>query len=81
MYGFVDLSETETKIIDTTTFRRLQSIKQLSHAYVVYPSALHTRFEHSLGALYVADVICSELEFEPEMKEITRCRVTELLST
>ena len=57
LYGFVDLSELETKIIDAEVFRRLQFIKQLSHAYVVYPSSVHTRFEHSIGALYVSNIM------------------------
>ena len=50
LYGFIDLSETETKIIGSSVFRRLLNIKQLSHAFVVYPTAIHTRFEHSLGS-------------------------------
>lgn len=77
LYGFIDLSELETKLIDTAVFRRLQFIKQLSHAYVVYPSAMHTRFEHSLGAVYVADKMCIELELRPEDKELVR--ITTLL--
>lgn len=72
LYGFIDLSELETKLIDTIIFRRLQFIKQLSHAYVVYPSAIHTRFEHSLGALFIADKMCDELGIESERKEIVR---------
>lgn len=72
LYGFVDLSKTETDLIDTGVFRRLHSIKQLSHAYVVYPSAIHTRFEHSLGTLHVADRMCSELELEADRREIVR---------
>lgn len=72
LYGFIDLSKTETELIDTDYFRRLQDIKQLSHAYLVYPSAIHTRFEHSLGALYVADRMCSQLNFLPKRKEIVR---------
>ncbi len=72
LYGFIDLSEKETKLIDTIAFRRLQFIKQLSHAYVVYPSAIHTRFEHSLGAMFIADKICSELDIQGEPKEIVR---------
>jgi uncharacterized protein len=71
LYGFISLSENETRLIDTEAFRRLQNIKQLSHAYLVYPSAIHTRFEHSLGCVYLTDRLCSELELD-EQKEITR---------
>lgn len=72
LYGFVDLTETETKIIDAPAFRRLQDIKQLSHAYLAYPSAIHTRFEHSLGVLHIANRISRQLEFGDEEKEIIR---------
>ena len=72
LYGFIDISETETKLIDTFSFKRLQNIKQLSHAYVVYPSAIHTRFEHSLGALHIANRLIAELGFDDTAKEIIR---------
>ena len=72
LYGFVDLSKIETSLLDTSVFRRLHSIKQLSHAYVVYPSAIHTRLEHSLGCLYIANRMCYELEINGEEKENVR---------
>jgi len=72
LYGFIDLSKNETQIIDTKVFRRLLNIKQLSHAFVVYPSAIHTRFEHSLGALHVAGRICSRLELGKERSKLIR---------
>ena len=72
LYGFIDLSETETKIIDSSVFRRLLDIKQLSHAFVVYPTAIHTRFEHSLGVVHLADRVCTQLRFDEEKKEIIR---------
>lgn len=72
LYGFIGLSETETKIIDTQVFKRLHAIKQLSHAYVVYPSAIHTRFEHSLGCNYIANEMCEELEVTGEEKKDVR---------
>lgn len=72
LYGFIDLSELEIKIIDTPVFRRLHNIKQLSHAYLVYPSAVHTRFEHSLGATHLAEQVSRQLEFTDEVREIVR---------
>ncbi len=78
LYGFIDLSELETKIIDTEIFRRLQFIKQLSHAYVVYPSLIHTRFEHSLGTSYVSNIMANELGFTKQ-DDIERIRLSCLL--
>jgi HD superfamily phosphohydrolase len=44
----------EKEIIDTRDFQRLRRVRQLGAACVVYPTALHTRFDHSLGTLEMA---------------------------
>ena len=72
LYGFIDLSKIETQIIDTPAFRRLHGIKQLSHAYLVYPTAIHTRFEHSLGVAHLADLVSKQLSLDDEVREIVR---------
>ena len=66
LYGFIDVSDLELKVIDSEVFRRLLSIKQLSHAYVVYPTAVHSRFEHSLGAMHMADRMAQELRLSTD---------------
>jgi hypothetical protein len=45
------------KIVDTPVFQRLRNIKQLAQASLIYPGALHTRFEHSPGVFHVAGSI------------------------
>ncbi|ABX13106.1 metal dependent phosphohydrolase [Nitrosopumilus maritimus SCM1] len=72
LYGFIDISKTEQQVIDSSPFRRLLNIKQLSHAFVVYPTAIHTRFEHSLGATHLAGKVCDQLNFDDTTKEIVR---------
>jgi HD superfamily phosphohydrolase len=42
------------KFIDTEQFQRLRDVKQLGLCHYVYPGAMHSRFEHSLGAYHVA---------------------------
>lgn len=50
-----DISEkTEKDLIDTAWMQRLRQIYQLQSARWVYPSAEHSRFQHSLGAMHLA---------------------------
>ncbi len=41
--------------------QRLRGIHQLAMAYLLYPGALHTRFDHSLGVMYVAGEMAKSL--------------------
>lgn len=56
------LTETETRIIDTPEFQRLRYIYQLGPAHMIYPGAKHTRFDHSLGTLFVAQKIIASIQ-------------------
>jgi len=61
IYGYIGLSERELAIIDTPRYQRLRRIKQLAMTDIIYPGAVHTRFEHSLGVLNVAGMILNRL--------------------
>jgi len=54
IHGFVELNEWERDIINQPAFQRLRRIRQLGLTDYVYPGAMHTRFEHSLGVMHVA---------------------------
>jgi HD superfamily phosphohydrolase len=54
VHGDIELSALEVELIDTPEFQRLRGIRQLGTAYLVFPSAVHTRFEHSLGTSWMA---------------------------
>lgn len=72
IHGLIGLSLEECRIIGTAVFLRLYLVKQLSHTYLVYPSAVHTRFEHSIGAMHVASRMCDALGISGEDKRIVR---------
>lgn len=52
LWGTVVLSPIEVAILDSPLLQRLRSIRQLGVAHWVYPGAVHTRFEHTIGVLY-----------------------------
>ena len=54
VHGYIYVNELECKIIDSPIFQRLRGIRQLASAYLTYPGAHHTRFEHCIGAMYLA---------------------------
>jgi HD superfamily phosphohydrolase len=53
VHGDIRLTAEEIRLIDTPIFQRLRGIKQLGTTSLVYPSAVHTRFEHSLGTAWM----------------------------
>lgn len=65
VHGFILFDEFEKELIDSLPFQRLHYIHQLGIAYLVYPGATHTRFEHSLGVMALAtlmfDKICKSV--------------------
>lgn len=55
VHGDIELTKDELRLVDTAEFQRLRGIKQLGSASLVYPGAVHTRFEHSIGTLHVCE--------------------------
>jgi len=49
-------------VVDTPAVQRLRYVRQLGHAFLVYPGATHTRFEHALGAYHLARRALAQLE-------------------
>lgn len=67
IHGPIKLEDWQISIIDTPQFQRLRRIKQLGFANLVYPGANHTRFEHSLGAMHLAQIIGKKIEIEEDI--------------
>jgi HD superfamily phosphohydrolase len=61
VHGDIELDSLELALVDTPEFQRLRGIKQLGTASLVYPSAVHTRFEHSLGTSWMARTMIAVL--------------------
>lgn len=53
IHKYIRITEIERELIDSHVFQRLRKIRQLAGAHLVYPSAHHTRFEHSLGTMHL----------------------------
>uniref|UniRef100_UPI0026B81F73 HD domain-containing protein n=1 Tax=Haladaptatus litoreus TaxID=553468 RepID=UPI0026B81F73 len=64
VHDYVELPPVAAALLDTTPVQRLRHIKQLSTVRLVYPSANHTRFEHSIGVAHLAGQALSCLEIE-----------------
>ena len=77
LYGFIGLTEEEVALLDTSPIQRLRRIKQLANAHLVYPGAVHTRFEHSLGVMHIAGRMAEHLQFADD--EIKTVRYAALL--
>ncbi|MGD0028992.1 MAG: HD domain-containing protein [Candidatus Bathyarchaeia archaeon] len=54
VHGYVYITEREKEIIDSYPVQRLHRLRQLAGSEYVYPGANHTRFEHSVGVMYLA---------------------------
>ncbi|MCK5594690.1 HD domain-containing protein [bacterium] len=59
---------TERDIIDNPWVQRLRRIHQLQSAFWVFPSAEHSRFQHSLGTMHVAGRFA--LHLYPSIKKV-----------
>ncbi len=93
VHGFISITDWERDIINMPAFQRLRRIRQLAWTDQVYPGAMHTRFEHSLGVLHVAsrlfdsiasksrDLLQTELAYNPTglERERTLVRLAALL--
>jgi uncharacterized protein len=69
VHGDVYLTHEELEILDTPEMQRLRGVKQLGTAYLVFPGAVHTRFDHSIGSLHMAarmiDAVNLSFELDP----------------
>ena len=72
VHGFIHRTSLEQEIIDTAVLQRLRRIRQLAMASLVYPGAVHTRFEHSLGVMHLTGRIAQRIVDDAEEVRLVR---------
>jgi HD superfamily phosphohydrolase len=77
VHGYVYITEREKAIIDSYPVQRLRRLRQLAGAEFVYPGANHTRFEHSVGVMYLTDRVTAN----PNISEHVNKEETEIVKT
>jgi len=61
VHGLIGITRTENDATDHPLFQRLRYVRNVSFLHLVFPSANHTRFEHSLGTMQVAQLMFSRM--------------------
>ncbi|GAB6056296.1 HD domain-containing protein [Methanobacterium alkalithermotolerans] len=72
VHGNLHINDLEIKLVDTPQIQRLRRIKQLGFTFLIYPGANHTRFEHSIGTMYLASQMADHLNLDEDKKSILR---------
>ncbi|MGC9071519.1 MAG: HD domain-containing protein [Acidilobus sp.] len=63
IHGFIPINRAEYWLLQTPFLRRLHGVKQLGMAFLVFPSARHSRLEHSLGVMHLASLMASRIAY------------------
>jgi len=72
VHDYIEVEGVALSLLDTPPVQRLRHVSQLGTVTLVYPSANHTRFEHSLGVYHLADQALSHLGIEGQQAERVR---------
>jgi uncharacterized protein len=72
VHNFISLREKEQRLLATPALQRLRGIRQLALASLVYPGAVHTRFDHTLGVMHVAGQMAKALRLDEDDIETVR---------
>ncbi|HZH80525.1 MAG TPA: HD domain-containing protein, partial [Gemmatimonadales bacterium] len=83
LWNNIRLDPEALAVVDTPAVQRLRYVRQLGHAFLVYPGATHNRFEHALGAYHLARRALTQLEeagdLQPDPAERVLLKLAALL--
>jgi uncharacterized protein len=81
VHGYVYITQAEKTVIDSYPMQRLRRLRQLAGSEYVYPGANHTRFEHSVGVMYLASKVLENPHISQlvSAEEVDMCRLSGLL--
>ncbi|MGH7525028.1 MAG: HD domain-containing protein, partial [Gemmatimonadales bacterium] len=71
LWDNIQLEPAAVAVIDTGVFQRLRQVRQLGHAFLVYPGATHTRFEHALGAYHLTNRALTSLAERGDLDRVS----------
>lgn len=72
VWATIYLTPIEIVLVDSPLFQRLRLIRQLGVVHWVYPGALHTRFDHSLGTLYQMQELIDSINRDGNSESVVR---------
>lgn len=81
VHGFIDIpNNLVADLVEHRYFQRLRGVKQLGLTYLVYPGAVHTRFQHALGAMHLMKQAIDSLrgkghQITVDEEEATMCAI------
>ncbi|MCX8203168.1 MAG: HD domain-containing protein [Nitrososphaeria archaeon] len=72
IHGYVVVEDGLIGVVDSYAFQRLRRIQQLPLSHLVYPGARHTRFDHSLGCMALAEEFARHLRLDEEESRLLK---------
>lgn len=72
LWNNIAVDELAMRLVDTPAFQRLRYVRQLGLAFLVYPGATHSRFEHALGTYHLARRALSLLDERGALGDVPR---------
>jgi HD superfamily phosphohydrolase len=70
VHGYIEVEDSLLRLLDSPVLQRLRYVRQLGFSFLVYPGANHTRFEHSLGTMFLADIACRRFELSHDERTL-----------